>query len=443
MAIHQASLFSIQRLPIVLLVLVCVFTIPAVTDHAFDINPHPSPEASTSLICPNDIPSDCYPSLFQPTIHFQKIRPDQSLPPGLHIRLNIQNGEKEARLNIPEANDRDQDTIVVVDDVHQSEVKALGIVEAESPLQLRLQGALKQEKHARPYSPPRPAQSKDPNELALYESARSIVKEKIVGRRLRASIVTYTSGIAEPLEALTDLAHSLEWGLAICRDVDLVHSLLVSITPANAVEHIDSELRSAVLLLGATAIQNNPDALAALLQHDPHENGHLVALRAALASLALSSSNSRADPQVVARAVFFLSQLCARDSVMETFSSPNVNGLSLLTGIYQSSLSDADAVSIKLRHRIANFMEDHTEQIARLHLSDAFKTDDMLRSEEVRASLQYWCRALSLALEQYKGHNSMGTTEAKQEIDRVLKLYTGEGCREGYESEAGLDDFFN
>ena len=427
----QIALSLLQRLPIALVLLVCANTTPATADHSFDINPHPSPEASTALVCPNDNPSECYPSLFQPTIHFQKIRPNQSLPPGLHVRLNIQTGEKEARLNVPEGIDENKDAIVVIDDVPHLEEKALGIVEeGETPLQLRLQDAPKQAEHARPYSPPRSAPSADPNEAIHYEAALSIIKQKILVPRLRASTVVYTSGVADALETLTELAHSLEWGLAICRNADLGHSLLVSITPVHHLEYIDPELRSVVLLLMATAIQNNPDALAALLEHDTVENGYQVTLQSALSSLNLDGSAEGADSSIVARAIFFLSQLCANDGVMQAFSGPAVNGLSLLLEVFLASPLDADRGQLKIRHRIANFMEDHAEQIAGLYLGDGRKTLDA-GTKEFQTLLRSWCRTLESLAEKHKEDDLVGTIEAKREIERVLKAYTGEGCHGG------------
>ncbi len=60
-----------------------------------------SPATATDIICHTSDPADCYPRVFQPTENFQVVRDDQDLPPGLHIRLNLNTGLKEARLNIP------------------------------------------------------------------------------------------------------------------------------------------------------------------------------------------------------------------------------------------------------------------------------------------------------------------------------------------------------
>lgn len=36
--------------------------------------------------------------VFQPTAEWQTIQPGQGIPPGLHVRMNLQTGQKEAKL---------------------------------------------------------------------------------------------------------------------------------------------------------------------------------------------------------------------------------------------------------------------------------------------------------------------------------------------------------
>ena len=42
--------------------------------------------------------SICYPKIFQPNNDFEIIYPDQIIPPGLHIRINMESGLKEGKL---------------------------------------------------------------------------------------------------------------------------------------------------------------------------------------------------------------------------------------------------------------------------------------------------------------------------------------------------------
>lgn len=66
-------------------------------------NPPTSSFTSTDAdqICISADSKSCYPHIFTPTLDFQPILEGQRIPPGLHVRLNVQTGEKEARLNVP------------------------------------------------------------------------------------------------------------------------------------------------------------------------------------------------------------------------------------------------------------------------------------------------------------------------------------------------------
>jgi nucleotide exchange factor SIL1 len=66
------------------------------------------PQSNELSICDTqpDGSQHCYPKMFVPTNQFQVILPNQVVPPGLHVRLNLQTGVKEAKLM--ESSDGDQ-----------------------------------------------------------------------------------------------------------------------------------------------------------------------------------------------------------------------------------------------------------------------------------------------------------------------------------------------
>src|SRR4051794_9995054 len=72
---------SLFHLPLALLLLLT----PEITSASAPSSP--SPPGSSSLICHTNNPLECYPRIFQPTADFQIVHDDQSLPPGLLIRL--------------------------------------------------------------------------------------------------------------------------------------------------------------------------------------------------------------------------------------------------------------------------------------------------------------------------------------------------------------------
>ena len=453
----------LQRvLPIAILLIIYIITAPAGADHSFDINPNPSPEAHTSLICPNDNPSDCYPALFQPTIHFQKIRPNQSLPPGLHVRLNIQTGEKEARLNVPEETEREEsEAVIVIDNLplplkddsiwdndkpvvsdhlaHSKEVALKFADEDTQPLHLRLQDASKQAEHARPYVPLRPGAVKRPldtNEASVYDAAVSSINEKIMAKGENGTV--YDVHIADAFEMLTDLSHSVEWGVTICRDADLVLPLLESIFYADAFYEL--ELRCAALLLLGTAIQNNPDALGELgntYDAKGGAEGLIVRTKGSIEADSFLLSEGETYVNIVTREIFFLSQLCAHERMMRCYprvlddksvDGKPVEAFPLFLGLFEASFVKEAKGKAKLKHRIANMIEDHVQSFAAFHMADHGKENEEAAQQTLRVSLQPWCKSLFDDTLDYVNDGSIGVVQAQREVSRVLELYTGEGC---------------
>jgi hypothetical protein len=86
----------------------------------------PSSQESEEMICES---GECYPKEFQPTSEFQNIQPGQVVPPGLHIKLDVQTGEKQAKLSVDTASENGlgvvpgQEAVVVEPPVEESEPK--------------------------------------------------------------------------------------------------------------------------------------------------------------------------------------------------------------------------------------------------------------------------------------------------------------------------------
>lgn len=414
---------------------------------------HPSPKASTSLVCPTNDPSDCYPSIFQPTIHFQPIRPDQSIPPGLHVRLNLATGEKEARLNVPEEEENiQQGAIVVLDEGgDQGEQKETGADDEErliEPLQLKLQHALAQEKHAKPFKPP-PSMVDDPAEYSLFEKAVSHLVEP-------KNLHTDSRAILSSLKNLTELAHSLDWGLTITRDAKLCACLVDFISkPALG----DLKIRSESILILGTAVQNNPEALAALVSREIHEDtlsprpypgaespGILLAVMSVLAEQKspLAEDPDEDEAIIVGRAVFTLSQLCSDSTQMGRWlrrqkAGSGDDGLSQFLDILndvrphnrQNRLTSGVEEKLqKIISRIANFMTDHLETIA-----------NQLRTKDGTA-LRQWCSVFTSLLDEELGEAIISSVmEARHELSRVLTIHKQVPCDQTARSKAELPEF--
>ena len=370
--------------------------------------PVASPKATTELICHTQHASDCYPAIFQPTEYFQIVHDDQSIPPGLHVRMDLSTGLKEARLNVPEPDDAPKADIVIVDNIP---VRLNADEEAEAE-PITPQGIKDQSKPDRDYEYLRP--SLDPEESSLFASETS---------KLRSSSLP----TLENLSALTDLVHSYDWGLALAQVDSLIHKLISTFQPYSRLE-APIEIRSAIALLLGTAIQNNPEALAALLSHTDSGSESDQDLIYAVVST-LSSPLEQISPipevQLRQRSLFLFHQLASSPAELCTFI--NFGGLDLLYSLFTfSNTNKGDMVGLvglpriipgdhgrdKLRQRVANLMLDHVLPL--LERSDPWtyvaRTVSMNESEDThqdegeevsREALEQWNEAFEAALREY------------------------------------------
>lgn len=386
--------------------------------------PVASPEATTELICHTQHASECYPAIFQPTERFQIVHDDQSISPGLHVRMNLATGLKEARLNIPEPDNAPKADIVVVDN---TPFRLAADEEAEAE-PITPQGIQGQSKPDRDYDYLRP--SMDPEESSLFALETS---------KLRSSSVP----TLETLSALTDLVHSYDWGLALAQDGSLIHKLIETLQPVIIQAPIHKsemfqpiitdgpvEIRSATALLLGTAIQNNPEALAALLTHtepDTESSLELGVTYAVLWSLSipLGQTSPFSEVQLHQRNLFLLHQLAS--SPIELCVFIGQNGLNMLHALFTYSntklpvmgdpieppkIIPGDDGRDKLRQRIANLMVDHVlpfferpEPWKHVNIAMGINESDLANLDDgavaTRQVMEMWTEAFEAALREY------------------------------------------
>lgn len=210
----------------------------------------PSQPADSDLICHTSDPDECYPRVFQPTDEFQTVHEDQELPPGLHVRLNIWTGQREAKINDPtEAGDPSLEGlpvdqgIVVVDPEKQPE--DLPIIPKGAPAYDNV-GAVKE--------PPQHVAGQ------FYESLSV----------LKSGVVSDDAAFTQALEELEDLSHDIYYGLKITEDSEAVKGLLCILADQSS-DTSSSTLQAASILAGA--LSNNPTALKAVADKWPEFMG--------------------------------------------------------------------------------------------------------------------------------------------------------------------------
>lgn len=230
------------------LLLGLAYLIPRVVSSS---NPPASPPADTDLICSPTNSVDCYPRVFQPTEDFQIIKEGQDIPPGLHVRMNIYSGEREARLNIPMDGEEgysaegipEEQAIVIVEQPEEEQ-----LMEEQTAMRDRVPEEPPAYDPAGKVVPPPP---QDGSEIGTFQKAMIIVG--VEGRSFDSA-----------LDDLNELSHDIYYGVEIAKNGPVLERL-VCLTlgqgsekfPANK-ERRDHKAASIL----ASATQNNPKALA-------------------------------------------------------------------------------------------------------------------------------------------------------------------------------------
>ena len=281
----------------------------------------PSPRASTDLICRTSRASECYPRLFQPLKHFRTVHDDQELPPGLHVRLNLQTGIKEARLNVPESDEDEYTAVAVLDDGAGAQHPLLHIVGDQ-------------------------AKEREPPRILMPDTAngeeRQVFEKNLAN--LKDGAITNKAWELPPLVELEELCHSMDWGLTLAKDNIIVSHLRELILSNN--ENVG--LRSAAALLLTTAIRNNPPALKAVSKTPQYRDTFVLLLVNELAT------NKNVD--LLIRLTSLVSALCQSDDYLHQFI---VNqGLETLLDIFNLQDGNTSHIS-KLQAKIANFIHDY------------------------------------------------------------------------------------
>ncbi len=248
--------FRLAMLPLNLLALLSLMALGTSASSADEssssssLTPSPSPPADTELICHTENPAECYPKLFQATDEFQVVHPDQDLPPGLHVRLDVNTGTREAKINVPDE---------AVD-------PSLAGLPVDSSIVIVEPDAADADTNQPPPLPPN---------APAYDTAGKIKVPKpdaegqasADGSAFYESLTILKKGLNtdSALEMLEDISHDIYYGLKIAEDHATVHELLCLATSPSTPA---PRARLAALTL-SSALQNNPKALAELERHWP------------------------------------------------------------------------------------------------------------------------------------------------------------------------------
>ncbi|KAM0254769.1 hypothetical protein ACHAQJ_006426 [Trichoderma viride] len=207
--------------------------------------PKAGSEKPEILICHNTSKlKDCYPRVFEPTDEFQTVHDDQEVPPGLHYRLNIYTGVKEAKINVPDEINPALEGLPID--------QAVVLVDQEQPETIQVpKGAPKYDSVGKVKEPAQGGGA-HVEAIAFAETFKM----------LKSGVVPSDEEFDHGLEGLEELSHDIYYGLKITEDVDVVKALfcLMGTRDGEASQGITSRGQQAAAIL-AGALSNNPSAL--------------------------------------------------------------------------------------------------------------------------------------------------------------------------------------
>lgn len=344
----------------------------------------PSPPADHDLICSPEDVTDCYPRVFQPTKDFQVIREGQDLPPGLHVRMDIYKGIREARLNIPQEGEEaasleaalsdlpvEQSVVVVDQPVSEDDVKPA--MRDQVPIKPPTYEA------AGKILPPPP--SSDGTEMGTFQKALLAIKME-------------ARAFDTALDDLMDLSHDIYYGLEITKDGPVLEKL-ICLTLGSGSDKIpattDREHKAASIL--ASSLQNNPTALHELSQYEnmifqptcaQSTKGNFV-----------SMLQSRLDRDIYGHAptlkakITAINQLLHSDTFRTNFLSNK--GMELLLHIFNKAGDEYDPVRRKVAQLVIdNFLDEEMGATVGIWPKMPI-TEDKICREDMERTLEDGC----------------------------------------------------
>ncbi|EPQ67563.1 hypothetical protein BGT96224_5303 [Blumeria graminis f. sp. tritici 96224] len=302
----------------------------------------------TTLVCSSTDATDCYPRIFQATKDFQDIREGQDIPPGLHVRLNIYDGKREARLNIPMEGENGE--VQISDESPaQNSIITIPTPEKEAPIQETM--PIKHEQKPPAYRPEGKVPIPNPTDAETFQSSLQSIKNN-------------DQSLDQALDNLSDLSHDIYFGMEIIKDASALQNLVCMAFWHEAKNNSTSYKimgRKAAIIIGS-ALHNNPGAMKEL---EPKKNIVMYPSCVAQSETTNDIKNEQfvvafgrslkqeQDPIILKTKIVTLSRLLKEPSIRGIFLKEE--GMKLLLSIFTS---DNDGFNI-VRRKISELVMDN------------------------------------------------------------------------------------
>lgn len=329
----------------------------------------PSPGKASDLICHTNNAADCYPKIFEPTKDFQVIHDDQDIPPGLHVRMDIYTGKKEARLNIPMEGEEGREDVsteqamVIVDQPEPVMAEPEEEPVQNEPVAMRDRQPKKPPAYdnAGKVMPPRPDAEGTISDSTAFQNAVAILTKGDL------------SGRADVLPTLLDLSHDIYYGVELMKNADVLEQLLWLMYESDwrdTERTVATHKRAAGIV--ANSIQNNPTALKEAqkswhqLMPGPHKTSRKELSDnakwqsdSAMVERMLLLLREETDPAAMKAKIYALTGLMKNADIKDRFLEQE--GLGELLSIFRSEFQNKewDGVRVKLAEFVSdNFLDE-------------------------------------------------------------------------------------
>ncbi|CCU81233.1 nucleotide exchange factor SIL1 [Blumeria hordei DH14] len=308
----------------------------------------------TDLVCSSTDATDCYPRIFQATKDFQDIREGQDIPPGLHVRLNIYDGKREARLNIPMEGENGE--VQISDEIPaQNSIITIPTPEKEAPIQETVPSKHEQKPPA--YKPEGKIPMPNPTDAETFQSSLQTIKDN-------------DESLDQALDNLSDLSHDIYFGMEIIKDASALQKLVCMAFWLESKNNSTSNKiigRKAAIIIGS-ALHNNPGAMKEL---EPKKN--IVMYPSCVAKSETTndikkekfvaafgrSLKQEQDPIILKTKIVTLSRLLKEPSIRGTFLEEE--GMKLLLSIFTSDNDGFNIVRKKISELVMdNFLDEES-----------------------------------------------------------------------------------
>ncbi|KAK6540975.1 hypothetical protein TWF694_008356 [Orbilia ellipsospora] len=408
-----------NRIAVIFLFLFSLLLSPILAISDLDDTQHRDPD--NPLICHPGKP--CYPKTFIPTTTFRSVEPDQIIPTGLHVRLNIGTGGREAKLIDPSEDaghavyvekDKKSESLPVIPYSDLAILPDQDVQDGESAI---TGGSTSNHNNTTEDSSSPPVQHIPPPEDKLKPNPHLSASDWEIFNTALATLQgshPANKNLPEALSTLSDLSHEPEYG------VKLVETALSNLITILVSESYPASVRSSAAIALGNSLQNNAVALSRVKRIWADRTSEVL-----FKPLVKALEKDWNKEKILGRRLMFaVSRVVRVKDGKEEFVA--LGGLQALEKLY------VDTVDLPLKGKIATFLQDEFLDMEMVKMEGVANVKGGGQQQKVlkegKDNLAGWCDILQEDLVK-RGH------EAGDLDSEVKVLSTLKALKERYEDK--------